>query len=137
MGNALLLHKIADYSDGERVTAFVKDASAPGGLRLSTIVDPASVKEIAEGVSVGEEKPWPLAGVELRGEPPPEWHVTPDFVTQGVVEGWILPSENQIVLKLQGGDVTYTIIAPPGEYPDPDEPSGRRRDNFYRCELVS
>lgn len=137
MGQALLLHKKADKSDGERITAFVADPTAEGGLRLSSIVDPATVREIAKGVFVGEEKPWPLAGVALRAEPPTEWHVTPDFITQGVVEGWIQPSENRFVLKLEGGDVTYDVLATPGEYPDPDEPSGKRHDHFYRCELVT
>jgi hypothetical protein len=88
-------------------------------------------------------------------------------VERAVVEGWMSLADGHIVLKVERGEaspIVYRIVSPPGFYcchcekalddgsaarahvaaahegqasPDPDNPAGYRRDNFYRCERTS
>jgi hypothetical protein len=112
----LSVKKLADKTDGERVTRF----------------DPET----------GQPKPWPFAGLEIIGDPPERTQVASKFVTRGQAEGWIEvinprmvhrpggpPEEpwrvthtfmqaDAIVFKCVEGDVRYEVVHQPDKYDD-------------------
>lgn len=84
-------------------------------------------------------------------------------ITRGVSEGWLSVSKGKFVIKSEPNDIVYKIITKPGYYccfdnclmesgaqakahieanykdqesPDPSNPAGYRKDDFYTCELV-
>lgn len=86
---------------------------------------------------------------------------TQRFLEKGVSEGFVSIDNNQIIIKSNPENVVYNIIRTPGYYcchddqklsdgrlakkyiddnypgiesPDPQNPSGYRKDNFYFCE---
>lgn len=88
-------------------------------------------------------------------------HFSPSLIQRGVTEGWIVMGKGMIVLAGEDGDVSYKIVRGPGHYcchcqtalpdgqtsqvhvaanhegeksPDPSNPAGYRRDNFFACE---
>lgn len=82
------------------------------------------------------------------------------FIEGGSAEGWLSMTQGKVILHGSGGDVVYRIERAPGYYcchcerklddgpggrvhvetahagkasPDPSNPSGFRRDNFFAC----
>ncbi len=89
--------------------------------------------------------------------------ITQRTIDKGLAEGWMSIGNGMITLKSKPGDVSYKIVRIPGYYcchtnvmldgevaarrhvaekfdgkasPDPANPAGYRKDNFYYCELV-
>ncbi len=95
---------------------------------------------------------------------------TPNFVTGGAAEGWLVLGDGKITIKSTDGDLVYVIKRQPGYYcchcqkrlddgsgqltpegtfgsrrhvdalhkskksPDPNNPSGYRKDNYFACD---
>lgn len=126
MAASLTIHKLADTSSGRR---HVKYDAETGAKKLVNPDTPGDAHE-----------PWPLAGVEIVGDPPDECEVSTGFIARGKAEGWIeLEGENvmhrpggppsnlwavthtfvqakAIVFHLAGGDVTYKVMHQPDKY---------------------
>lgn len=119
MGSHMIVHKRADI-DGPRAEAYVVDPKARGGLRLSSIVDPETVIELANDVKVGSEKPYPLAGVDLVGGAPKEWQPSREYIDTAIAEGWASLGKGEVKLHFANGEVTYAIAEPPGQHEDED-----------------
>jgi len=104
-------------------------------------------------------EPWPLDRVELVGDPPAEHNFSDSFVARALADGYLeftnpraasspvppgvsayprdpVITGDEIVLHLHGGPLRYTILEPPGKYPDDTEPSGWRVSHEYRCRLA-
>lgn len=67
---------------------------------------------------------WPLARVELVGDPPAEHGFASSLVNRGLAEGWVSLSAGSLVLHVDGGDVFYRILRAP-----------ERGHDEYTCEL--
>lgn len=90
----------------------------------------------------------------------PRQNLSPRFIEGGVAEGWLSMGKGKVVLHGEDGDVVYRMERIPGYYcchcgrklddgpggqvhvaaahkgtksPDPSNPAGYRRDNFYAC----
>lgn len=90
---------------------------------------------------------------------------TQRFLDMGVTEGWLSIANGNFIIKTapELEDVVYKVVRKPGHYcchtdqpladehaarkhiadnylgvesPDPQNPAGYRKDNFYLCELV-
>lgn len=98
----------------------------------------------------------PVRGVEIRSAPDHQ-HFTPRLMDAGQREGWLVRDGNLITLRGVNRTVTYQIVSGPGYYcchcgrpcddgrsarehiaadhegpsPDPTNPAGYRRDNYY------
>lgn len=83
----------------------------------SLVVGPAAVERILFNPATPEveHEPWPLAGIEVVGDPPKETVVPRSFVSRGRVEGW-LDLEGEEVVHRPGGPAddpwrrTHTFI---------------------------
>lgn len=144
MPAVLKIRKLADTSDGTRVTRF----------------DPVTGEKFLADPETGEPKPWPLAGVTIEGDVPDEVRLPTSTVDAGRREGWIVvegesvvhraggPPSNPwaithtfrqadaITLKLADGDVRYRVVHQPDKYDDEAGPSGKRVDWFYDLALA-
>lgn len=111
------------------------------------------------GDTPGFGEPWPLAGIEVVGEPPAACKLPTGWVNRGIEEGWITlegqstshapagPASNPwrdshtfihaetVVIGCTGGDVRYAVTHQPDKYADDTEPSGYRVDWFYAVQL--
>lgn len=92
----------------------------------------------------------------------PRWHVSPPLLEQGRVQGWLRLTGTTLTVRGENRQVVYEVIRIPGHYcchceqevgesvagathvasvhpgvpsPDPNNPHGHRRDNFYTCVL--
>lgn len=145
---ALIIRKLADYSEGERITRFNPETGE---------------KYLADPSDPDTPKPWPLAGVQIKGKPPKELELPTSFVANGVAEGWIeiedaepvhrpggVPENHwalthtfvhgeAIVLKTLDGDVRYRVVDNPDKWPAEknlrDEGFGGEVRHFYRLKL--
>lgn len=104
-------------------------------------------------------EPWPLAGVELIGDPPTEHNFADTYVARALSDGYLtienarphaspvppgvqpydrdpVLTGDEIVIKLVDGDLRYRILECPGKYPDESEFSGWRVSHEYRCKLA-
>ena len=90
----------------------------------------------------------------------PVMHFSPRLIEQGSMQGWLTVSSGKVILKGVDGEVSYKITDVPGFFcchcnmpltdelasrlhikethgkkksPDPSNPSGYRKDNFYNC----
>lgn len=86
-------------------------ATPPQGLRIRKRADKSGGTERPMSVT-GEILPWPLAGIEIVGDPP-DLAMFPtgttlesSFVRRGQAEGW---------LELEGLKVVYRPAGPPGQ----------------------
>lgn len=88
-------------------------------------------------------------------------NLSPRLVEAAVAQGWMKLEQGRITLKAEPQDVTLRIVSAPGYYcchcdaawdngasgrthiaqahkgelsPDPNNPAGYRRDNFFACE---
>lgn len=131
----LQVRKLADHSTERRVKRFDPVTGAP------ILVNPAT-SDPNDPAKAGEwrHEPWPLAGVEVVGEPPKECRVPTTWVLMGRREGWIELEGEQVVhrpggppdepwrvthtfvqgdvlvLKCVDGDVRYRITRQPDKY---------------------
>ena len=144
----ITLRKLADRSDGERVTRY----------------DPVTGERyLADPDDPGTPKPWPLAGVEFVGDPPKTAEVPTSWVARGAAEGWLELEGAEVVhrpggppdnpwtvthtfVKLEAftvkaidGDVRYTVTQNPDKWPaeknDRDEGFGGEVRWFYKVRL--
>ena len=87
-------------------------------------------------------------------------HFSPHLIEQGSLQGWLVLADGKVRIKGYDGDVTYKIERTPGYFcchcqkplddgksgsvhvqgthagaksPDPGNPIGYRKDNFYDC----
>jgi len=87
-------------------------------------------------------------------------HFSPGIIEGGVAEGWLSMGKGKLVIQGEDGAIVYRIARTPGHYcchcqkavddgsggqahvaaahagkvsPDPSNPAGYRRDNFYAC----
>lgn len=144
----LTVRKLADYSDGERVTRWNPQTGE---------------KYLADPSDPDTPKPWPLLGIAIEGKPPTQIELTTSWVGRGAAEGWIElegaevvhraggPPENPwgvthsfvhasaIVLKTVEGDVRYEVVDNPDKWPlrknDRDEGFGGEVRWFYKVRL--
>jgi len=150
----LVLRKLADKSEGERVSAY----------------DPATDMKYLVNPATGEPEPWPLLGVRVEGDAPKHTKLSTNFVNLGVAEGWI-EVENErmvhrpggpahdpwrvthtfrqvdaIILKTLDGSVRYEVFGArgqPDKYDENGNPTNRTGDPsaevewFYNLKLVS
>jgi hypothetical protein len=155
--DGLAIRKLADKSEGTRVTKYV--VSDDGETVEKRLVNPDT-----EG---DDHEPWPLAGIEIVNETPPQEAVlSTSFVSQARTEGWIEvedeevvhkpkgPKENPwqdthtfvqlgaIIIKTVDGDVRYKVTHQPDKYDDvtgdPTDECGNpdtHVDWFYGMEL--
>jgi hypothetical protein len=95
----LTIRKLADKSEGERVTSY----------------DPATDQKYLVNPATGKAEPWPLLGIKVEGEAPSYTMLSTKFVTLGVAEGWI-EIEGERVVHRPGGPasdpwrVTHTFV---------------------------
>lgn len=101
-------------------------------------------------------------GVHLR-RAKTKWNLSPDLIMKSQQEGWMKLEGDTLAVTHSEGVLRYKVIAPPGYYcchcgaalseggttaqlhvanheaesPDPQNPSGYKRNNFYACELES
>lgn len=61
-------------------------------------------------------EPWPLAGVELVGDPPAVHRFKPQWLLAAVTQGWASLAQGRITLHTVGGDVAWRIVREPGAY---------------------
>lgn len=67
---------------------------------------------------------WPLAGVDIMGDPPSAHSFSRDFVLNAATEGWMTLGQGSLTLHLLSGDLVYRIVeAPHDGFPE------------FRCEL--
>jgi hypothetical protein len=91
------------------------------------------------------------------------WRPSPSALEAGEAEGWLTRSKGLITIHGEKGDVALRVVRTPGHYcctceerfddsgsaqqhvkryhpdgksPDPQNPSGYRRDNAYECVLI-
>ncbi len=103
----------------------------------------------------------PLKAIKLLHAGPRQ-NFSPSLIEGAIAEGWVAMGDGQIVLRTEP-PASYRIVRVPGYYcchcqkkledgpsgkthveavhagqtsPDPGNPSGYRRDNFYACERV-
>lgn len=137
----LVIRKLADTSQGERVRGFHPLAGGPALINPETM----------------NPEPWPLAGVS--GITVPKVAKIPmKLVPQWELEGWAHPEGSRVVhapggppedpwrvthtfveldaltLDFVEGSVRYRVTHNPGKYADPSEISGTRVDWFYVME---
>jgi len=138
----LAVRKRADKTVGTRV---------PGvdpGTGEKTLINPAS----------GLPEPWPLAGVQIEGEPPASCRVPTSWVERGIDEGWIelvnprlvhrpggpagakqwstvhtFTHADAIVLRTVDGPVRYRVVHQPDKYVDSDDPGEPVTDDIYQA----
>jgi hypothetical protein len=120
----LRVRKLADRSEGERVVRY----------------DPETGERHLVNPATGEPESWPLAGVQIEGDPPQLTSASTSFVANAVAEGWIeLVSErlehrpggpsnepwrithtfvhaNALVIHTADGDVRYRVVHQPDKY---------------------
>lgn len=84
-------------------------------LRLRKRAD-RSGPEPARNADGKPETPWPLAGVDIEGDPPERHHFPVDMVTKAVGEGWISLNQGRLTIHTLDGDVIYRIDRTPGAY---------------------
>jgi hypothetical protein len=153
----LVVRKLADKSEGERIHKYDPDTGA------RKLVNPDTPGD--------DHEPWPFAGLAIEGEAPRHTRVSTAWVTFGKTEGWLeLEGErvehkpggpqadpwatthtfvhaDVIVLKTVDGDVHYRVLRQPDKYdggPEngtgkPTDAAGDREtsvDWFYDLELV-
>lgn len=110
---------------------------------------------------VVEVKPGAVRGVVVKRADHGAQKFTQKFLDTGLEEGWLSMGNGQITItNLEGDNLIYEIVRKPGHYcchcdapvgsskdgekdckeqhkgivsPDPGNPSGYRRDNFYSC----
>lgn len=153
----LVVRKLADTSQGERVARFDPDTGE---------------KKLVNPLTPGDDhEPWPLAGVEFVGDPPKETTVSTGWVDAGRIDGWIVmegqrpvvrpggPSEDPyrvdpdkgiphtfihadtIVVKTVQGDVRYRVTRNPDKWHDGPEGTDAVGDpnavveHYYTLEL--
>jgi hypothetical protein len=139
----LRLRKVADRSTGVRIPRWDPET---GERKLINPLTPGDSHE-----------PWPLAGVQLEGEPPKETAVSTSFVSQGRREGWLTvegekvvhrpggPPEDMwradrtytfqhydtLVFKTLDGDVRYKVTKNPDKFVDSDDPEEKVTKDKY------
>lgn len=128
MAASLMIHKLADKTTGRRE---VRHVETPDGVQRR-LVNPDTPGD--------EHEPWPLAGVEVVGDPPDECGMSTHLVASGIAEGWITGEDEEVVHRPGGppnnkwavthtfvqyktltfhfgsGDVTYKVTHQPDKY---------------------
>lgn len=128
MATSWMLHKRADKSEGRRE---VRHVETPTGVERR-LVNPDTPGD--------EHEPWPLASVDVMGDPPDEHGVSTHLVAAGISEGWITGEGEEVVHRPGGppdnrwavthtfvqyasltfhfdsGDVTYKVTHQPDKY---------------------
>ena len=145
MADILTIRKLADRSEGERVTVF----DPLTGEKY--LLEPGAVEQLyAESSDVATfsarlralHTPWPLAGIAIVGDPPEVTTASTTFVSKGIDEGWITlegermahrpggPSQKPwavthsfthaeaIVIHTVDGDVRYRVTRNPDKWHD-------------------
>lgn len=148
MAELLTIRKLADRSEGERVTVF---DPLTGEKHL---LEPGAVEELfAAAADVTRfsarlrdlHAPWPFAGIAIEGTPPKVTTASTTFVSKGVDEGWITlegermahrpggPAQkpwavthsflhaDAVVIHTVNGDVRYRVTEQPDKYHDGPE----------------
>lgn len=91
---ALVIRRVPDKSDGERVVRFDPETGA------RKLVNPATPGD--------DHEPWPLAGVIFEQDPPDKMNLPAKTVARGVAEGWIERVNSRPVLRPAGPNMeTY------------------------------
>lgn len=149
MPPGLRIRKLADTTAGERVTRWNPDTGE------KYLMNPAT----------GEPEPWPLAGVQVEGDPPDACRVSTGFVDAAVADGWMervgervvhrpggpraKPWQethtfvhcDELVMHLVDGDLRYRVTGQPDKYHGGPEGSDAVEDpdaevrHFYTLEL--
>jgi hypothetical protein len=125
----LRVRKLADKSVGERVQRF----------------DPVTGEKILVNPATGQPESWPLAGVQVEGDPPAKTRVSTSWVDRGISERWlegvngkpvvrpagarqdvwnatqtarphVFMHYDEIVVKTIDGDVRYRVTRQPDKY---------------------
>lgn len=147
----LVLRKLADRSEGERVERLRVPPSAVRSDGGDLIIDPSAAQRFMLNPDTPgyEHEPWPTAGMRFEGEPETHARIPTSTVAVGVEEGWISlegervvhrpggPPENPwkvthtfrhadaIVLHMVDGDYRYRVVENPDKWPErkDDDPS--------------
>jgi hypothetical protein len=104
MAASLEIRKRADRSSGRRIKMADPDGTTGHTHKL---VNPDTPGQ--------DHEPWPLAGVDVIGDPPDECGLSTHFVARGIAEGWI-EGEGEEVVHRPGGPasnkwaVTHTFL---------------------------
>jgi hypothetical protein len=122
----LTIRKVADQSEGTRVTHF----------------DPVTGERLLINPDTNAVEPWPLAGVKIVGDTPRSTRVPTTWVAKAKAEGWLTlegedivhrpggSAENRwgtthtfvhadaVVLHTLDGDVRYKVVHQPDKYAD-------------------
>jgi len=154
--DGLAIRKLADKSEGTRVTRYV--VSDDGETVEKRLVNPDT-----EG---DEHEPWPLAGIEIVNDKLPKRAIlSTSYVSSARAEGWIEVEGEKVVHKPKGpannpwqdthtfvqldaitiktteGDVRYKVVHQPDKYDDNGDPTDVAGDPstyvdwFYGLEL--
>lgn len=115
-----------------------------------------------DGEFVKENGGLVLEGMRLLAMPKELHTMTPRLIEQGQNERWLARDGNKLAVKALNGSVEFEIVRPPGYYcchcgaaladgagkdhvaarhkdeksPDPVNPAGYRKDNFYLLKTV-
>lgn len=148
------VRKVADKSDGERITVPVLETVE---LRNGETVQVATgqTKLVNPDTPGVDHEPWPLAGVQLEVAPD-ECRLSTAFVERAIHEGWLTgigenmvrrpagPADNptrawhyfvhydELVFHTLDGDVEYRVTRQPDKYIDSDDPNESMTDEAYR-----
>lgn len=150
MPNQVILRKLADTSEGERVARF---DPVTGAKYLANPANPHP--ETGEP----QPEPWPLLGVRIESEVEATCELPMSTVTAGQAEGWLKLEGDRLAYAPAGpptdpwrerhtflncdaltfdtvdGPVRYRVTHQPGKYDDEAEPGGTRVDWFFGLEL--
>lgn len=136
------------------------DREESGELKLheEERLDYSKLDEKGQPTLVTEKVPQ-VIGVTIKRPDKGRHNFSPRFLERGMAEGWLMREGNKITLKADNGTLVYTIERTPGYFcchckmplddgagkahvqaahkgeksPDPNNPAGYRKDNFYAC----
>jgi hypothetical protein len=99
----LAVRKLADRSEGERLVRFLA-RNVQVDEDGNALIDPSQVERILFNPATPEleHEPWPLAGLEVDGEPPARTRVGTRWVDGLAAEG-LVTFENERVVHKPGG----------------------------------
>jgi hypothetical protein len=112
----LELRKRADRSKGPNGKLYRDGAGNDVPAKVARSLNKAA-KEAGVRPPYREVETYPLKHVELVGDAPAEHNFASSFVARAMGEGWLSLARGEIVLHLEGGDLRYTVVEPPGRYP--------------------
>ena len=148
------MRKLADRTDGERVTRYDPETGE------AYLADPETWDRHDESTWVA--KPWPFAGLAVI-DAPKETEIPTSFVEKGIAEGWLSLEDEEVVHRSGGpkeqpwrvthtfrhgkaivlhaadGDVRYRVVANPDKWPAEKNAAGEGFGGevrwFYRVKL--